>query len=127
MVSVTHLILSFAIVQNKFQQTNKTEIDHIIDNHIKFEFLYIFWGSGLLCGLRKFGHHFVLYVKAYYKEHILDIKWIHSTYFYSAFTKIIVLHHLLTSGQNFYLPNTEGPCLMRLLVLKKIRISQNSH
>ena len=36
-VSVTHLILRFAIVQNKFQQTNKTKINHINDNHIEFE------------------------------------------------------------------------------------------
>ena len=36
-VSVTYLILRFAIVQNKFQQTNKTKIKHINDNHIKFE------------------------------------------------------------------------------------------
>ena len=28
--------LRFAIVQNKFQQTNKTKIYHINDNHIKF-------------------------------------------------------------------------------------------
>ena len=34
---VTHLILSFAIVLNKFQQTNKTEISHIIENHTNFE------------------------------------------------------------------------------------------
>ena len=27
----------FAIVQNKFQQTNKNKINHIIGNHIKFE------------------------------------------------------------------------------------------
>ena len=31
MVSITHLILKFAIVQNKFQQTNKTKLNHI--NH----------------------------------------------------------------------------------------------
>ena len=37
LVSVTHLILRFAIVQNKFQQSNKTKINHINDNHIKFE------------------------------------------------------------------------------------------
>ena len=36
-VSVTHLMLRFAIVQIKFQQTNKPEINHIIENHIKFE------------------------------------------------------------------------------------------
>ena len=44
MVSVTHLILSFAIVQNKFQQTNKNNITHINDNHIKFEVSLHFWG-----------------------------------------------------------------------------------
>ena len=43
LVSVTHLILRFAIVQNKFQQTNKTEINHIIDNHIKFGVSLHFW------------------------------------------------------------------------------------
>ena len=37
MVSVTHLILKFTIVQNKFQQANKTKINHINANHIKFE------------------------------------------------------------------------------------------
>ena len=47
--TVTHLILRFAIVQNKFQQTNKTKINHINDNHIKFEFFYILGESGLLC------------------------------------------------------------------------------
>ena len=50
LVSVTHLILRFTIVQNKFQQTNKNKINHINDNHIKFGFLYIFGRSGLLCG-----------------------------------------------------------------------------
>ena len=44
MVSVTHLILWFAIAQNNFQQTNKTEINHSIDNHIKFEVSLHFWG-----------------------------------------------------------------------------------
>ena len=48
--SVTHLILRFTIVQNKFQQTNKTRINHINDYHIKFGFLYIFGRSGLLFG-----------------------------------------------------------------------------
>ena len=43
MVSVTHLILRFANVQNKFQQTNKTKINHINDNHIKFEVSLHFW------------------------------------------------------------------------------------
>ena len=41
--------LRFTIAQNKFQQTNKTKINHNNDNHIKFEFLYIFGRSGLLC------------------------------------------------------------------------------
>ena len=36
-VSVTHLILRFGIVQKKFQQTNKTKINHINDNQIWFE------------------------------------------------------------------------------------------
>ena len=48
-ISVTYLILRFAIVQNKFQQTNKTMINHINDNHIKFEVFLHFGGSGLLC------------------------------------------------------------------------------
>ena len=38
-----------SIVQNKFQQTNKTKINHIKDNHINIRFLYIFGQSGLLC------------------------------------------------------------------------------
>ena len=37
LVSATHLILRFFIVQNKLQQTNETMINHINDNHIKFE------------------------------------------------------------------------------------------
>ena len=44
LVSVTHLILRFANVQNKIQQTNKAEINHIIENHIKFEVSLHFWG-----------------------------------------------------------------------------------
>ena len=44
LVSVTHLILRFTIVQNKFQQTNKTKINHINDNHIKFEVSLHFGG-----------------------------------------------------------------------------------
>ena len=46
--SVTHLIRGFVIIQNKFRAI----ITHIYDNHIKFTFLYIFGGSGLLCGIR---------------------------------------------------------------------------
>ena len=42
--SFTHLILRFTIVQNKFQQTNKTKINHINDNHIKFEVSLHFGG-----------------------------------------------------------------------------------
>jgi hypothetical protein len=42
--SVTHLILRLAIVQNKFQQANKTKINHINDNHIKFEVSLHFLG-----------------------------------------------------------------------------------
>ena len=34
----------FAIVQNKFEQTNKNKINHINDNHIKFEVSLHFWG-----------------------------------------------------------------------------------
>ena len=44
MVSVTYFILRFAIVQNKFQQTNKTRINHINDNQIKFKVSLHFWG-----------------------------------------------------------------------------------
>ena len=44
-----NLILRFAIVQNKSQQTNKTTINHVNDNHIKFEVSLHFGGSGLLC------------------------------------------------------------------------------
>ena len=44
MVSVTHLILRFAIVQTKFQQTDGNEIIHIIDNHISFEVSLHFLG-----------------------------------------------------------------------------------
>ena len=43
-ISVTHLILRLAIVQNKFQQANKTKIDHINDNCIKFEVSLHFLG-----------------------------------------------------------------------------------
>ena len=44
MVSVTHLILKFAIVQNKLEQTNKNKINHINDNHIKSEVSLHFGG-----------------------------------------------------------------------------------
>ena len=44
LVSVKHLILRFAIVQIKFQQTNKTKIYHINDNHMKFEVSLHFGG-----------------------------------------------------------------------------------
>ena len=44
LVSVSSLILRFAIVQNKSQQTNKTKINHINDNPIKFEVTLHFWG-----------------------------------------------------------------------------------
>jgi hypothetical protein len=50
LVSITHLILRFAVVQNKFQQTNKTKINYINENHNKFEVSLHFGGSGLLCG-----------------------------------------------------------------------------
>jgi hypothetical protein len=49
LVSVTHLILRFDILQNKFQETNKTKINQINNNHIKFEVSLHFGGSGLLC------------------------------------------------------------------------------
>ena len=37
-------ILRFAIVQIKFQQTNKNKINHINDNHINIEVSLHFWG-----------------------------------------------------------------------------------
>ena len=44
LVSVTYLILRFPVAQNKFQQTNKNEINHINDNLIKFEVsLHFLW------------------------------------------------------------------------------------
>ena len=44
-VSVTHLILILAaIVKNKFQQANKTKINHINDNIIEFEVSLHFLG-----------------------------------------------------------------------------------
>ena len=49
MVSVTHLILRFTIEQNKFQQTNKTKINHINDNHIQFEVSLHFGGDLAYC------------------------------------------------------------------------------
>ena len=49
--SVTHLILRFTIVPNRFWQTNKTKTNHINDNHMKFEVSLHFCGSGLLCGV----------------------------------------------------------------------------
>ena len=47
LVSITHLILRFTIVQNKFQQTSKTKTNH--DNHIKFEVSLHFWGNLAYC------------------------------------------------------------------------------
>ena len=44
LVLVTHLILRFTNVQNKFQQTDKTKINHINDNHIKFDVSLHFGG-----------------------------------------------------------------------------------
>ena len=44
LVSVTYLILRFPVAQNKFQQTNKNEINHINDNHINFEVSLHFLG-----------------------------------------------------------------------------------
>ena len=51
LVSVTHFILRFAIVQNRFDQTNKIKINNINDNHIKSEVSLHFGGSGLLGGI----------------------------------------------------------------------------
>ena len=47
LASVTYMILRFTIVQNKFQQTNKTKINHIIDNHITVEISLHFFGIWL--------------------------------------------------------------------------------
>ena len=44
LISVTHLILRFTIVQNNFQQAIKTKINHINENHIKIEVSLHFWG-----------------------------------------------------------------------------------
>ena len=44
LVSVTYLFARFAIVQNKFQKTNKTKINCINDNHIKWQVSLHFWG-----------------------------------------------------------------------------------
>ena len=52
LVSVTHLILRFANVQNKFKQTNQTKkktIAMTITSSLRF--LYILGGSGLLCAV----------------------------------------------------------------------------
>ena len=40
----SHLILRLAIVQNKFQQANTPKINHINNNHIKFEVSLHFFG-----------------------------------------------------------------------------------
>ena len=39
----------FAIVQNKFQQANKTKINHINDNHIKALGFFTFFGDLAYC------------------------------------------------------------------------------
>ena len=41
---MTLVLLRFAVVQNKFQQRNKIEINYIIDNHINFEVSLHFLG-----------------------------------------------------------------------------------
>ena len=48
----TFLVFSHTF-NSEFQQTNKTKINHINVNHIKFGFLYISGQSGLLCGPRQ--------------------------------------------------------------------------
>ena len=48
-VSVTYLILRFAIFKNKIQQTNKTKINHANDNQIKFEVSLHFWRHLAYC------------------------------------------------------------------------------
>ena len=79
MVSVTHLILRFAIVQNKFQQTNKTEINHIIDNHIKFEVSLHFWRIWPTVRQQRFIVHgktatiVFLWLKSQYEKMPIDI------------------------------------------------------
>ena len=40
---------SFGILQNKFQLTNKMKINHITDNHIKFEVSLHFFGDLAYC------------------------------------------------------------------------------
>ena len=55
-VSVTHLILRLAIVQNKFQQVNKTKTNHINDNRIKFKVSLHFSGIWpIVCRSREGG------------------------------------------------------------------------
>ena len=51
LVSVTHLILRFTNVQKKFQQTNKTKINHIDDNQINFEVFLLLGGIWPIVGL----------------------------------------------------------------------------
>ena len=63
MVCVTNLILRFSIVQNKFQQTNITKINHINDNHMKFEVSLHFGGDLAYCAPPRFSYdlsHFSL-------------------------------------------------------------------
>ena len=45
----SHLILRLAIVQNKFQQANTPKINHINNNHIKFEVSLHFGGDLAYC------------------------------------------------------------------------------
>ena len=58
-ISVTHLILRFDNVQNKFHQTNKTKINHINDNHIKFEVSLDFLGDLAYCAPQRGGLNYV--------------------------------------------------------------------
>ena len=64
LVSGTYLILRFAIVQNKFQQTNKNNKKNMsmtITSSLRF--LYILGGSGLLCGKAQSGIVVVSYLR----------------------------------------------------------------
>ena len=59
LVSVTHMILRFAIVQNRFEKTNKIKITISITTTSILRFLYNFGGSGLLCAVQHRRHKFL--------------------------------------------------------------------
>ena len=62
-VPVTHFILRLTIVQNKFQQAHKTKINHINDNHIKFEVSLDF--LGIWPTVRRSGGAWTMYIVYY--------------------------------------------------------------